>query len=244
MDDALPVVALASGVPLLVSIGQYFARRVAAQFNFTLAHTQAGLRITRGLTNLTSQTVPVKRIQSIRLSQPIFWRALRRYRVDLEVLGLGEATSSESSSKASTLLLPIGTHQQVEAVLNAVWPGLSLSSIEFVPSPRAARWLDPLAYSWNAFGLDDQVVVTRRGWLTRHQSIVPHARLQSVAAHQGPLERAMGLANVTFHTTGLLHTHAVIHIDIARARSLVYDEADRAMTSRDNELLARAVSPA
>ena len=165
-------------------------------------------------------------------------------RSDTTLIDSPEATSSESSSKASTLLLPIGTQQQVEAVLSAVWPGLSLSSIEFVSSPAAARWLDPLAYSWNAFGLDDQVVVTRRGWLTRHQSIVPHARLQSVAAHQGPLERAMGLANVTFHTTGLLHTHSVVHIDIARARSLVYDEADRAMTSRDNELLAREVSPA
>jgi len=84
---------------------------------------------------------------------------------------------------------------------------------------------------------DDNVVVTRRGWLTRHQSIVPHARLQSVAAYQGPLERLLGLANVTFHTTGLLHTHAVIHMNAGLARTLVYDEADRAMTSRDGELL-------
>jgi hypothetical protein len=29
----------------------------------------------------------------------------------------------------------------------------------------------------------------------------------------------------------------VIHIDAELARTLVYDEADRAMTSRDNELL-------
>ena len=54
----------------------------------------------------------------------------------------------------------------------------------------------------------------------------------------------MGLANVTFHTTGLLHTHAVIHIDAAKAGGLVYDEADRAMTSRDNELVGRQPSPA
>jgi len=234
---AIPVVALAGGVPLLLSIGQYFARRVMAQFNFTLAETQAGLRITRGLTNLTSQTVPVRRIQSIRLSQPLFWRPLRRYRVDLEVLGLGEATRNESTSKVSTMLLPIGTKKQVDAALAAVWPGLALDAIRYVRSPRIAVVLDPLSYSWNSFGLDDNVVVTRRGWLTRHQSIVPHARLQSVAAYQGPLERLLGLANVSFHTTGLLHTHAVIHMNADLARTLVYDEADRAMTSRDGELL-------
>ena len=238
--EALPVFALAGGVPLLLSVGQYFARRVMAQFNFTLAETQAGLRITRGLTNLTSQTVPVRRIQSIRVSQPLFWRPLRRYRVDLEVLGLGEATRNESTSKVSTLLLPIGSKAQVDAALAAVWPGLRLDAISFVRSPRRARWLDPLAYSWNSFGLDQDVVVARRGWLTRHQSIVPHARLQSVAAYQGPVERLLGLANVTFHTTGLLHQHAVIHIDAALARTLVYDEADRAMTSRDEELLERS----
>jgi putative membrane protein len=235
--EALPVFALAGGVPLLLSIGQYFARRVMAQFNFTLAETQAGLRITRGLTNLTSQTVPVRRIQSIRLSQPLFWRPLRRYRVDLEVLGLGEETRNESTSKVSTLLLPIGTRQQVDAALAAVWPGLRLDAISYVRSPRRAMLLDPLSYTWNAFGLDEFVVVSRRGWLTQHQSIVPHARLQSVGAHQGPVERLLGLANVTFHTTGLLHQHAVIHIDAELARALVYDEADRAMTSRDSELL-------
>ena len=234
---AIPVVALAGGVPLLLSIGQYFARRVMAQFNFTLAETGAGLRITRGLTNLTSQTVPVRRIQSIRLSQPLFWRPLRRYRVDLEVLGLGEATRNESTSKVSTLLLPIGTRRQVDAALEAVWPGLRLDAIRYVRSPRQAMLLDPLSYSWNSFGVDNDVVVTRRGWLTQHQSIVPHARLQSVAAYQGPLERLMGLANVTFHTTGLLHTHSVIHMNADLARTLVYDEADRAMTSRDGELL-------
>ena len=235
--QAIPVFALAGGVPMVLSIGQYFARRVMAQFNFTLAETQAGLRITRGLTNLTSQTVPVRRIQSIRLSQPLFWRPMRRYRVDLEVLGLGEATRNESSSKVSTLLLPIGSRAQVDAVLAAVWPGLRLDAIRYVRSPRRALLFDPLSYTWNSFGLDDTVVVTRRGWLTRHQSIVPHARLQSVAAYQGPLERLLGLANVTFHTTGLLHTHSAIHVRADIARTLVYDEADRAMTSRDGELL-------
>lgn len=238
-DNGVPIAALASGIPLLAAIGQYFARRVMAQFNFTLAETPAGLRITRGLTNLTSQTVPLRRIQSIRVSQPLFWRGLKRYRVDLEVLGLGEVSTHESSSNVSTLLLPIGSREQVDAVLEAVWPGLRLDAINYIHSPSRAKLLDPLAYSWNAFGLDESVVVTRRGWLTRHQSIIPHARLQSVGVHQGPIERRLRLANVTFHTTGLLHQHAVIHMSSDLARSLVYEEMDRAMASRGEELMKR-----
>ena len=34
-------------------------------FNFTLAESPRGLRITRGLTNLTSQSVPINRIQGV-----------------------------------------------------------------------------------------------------------------------------------------------------------------------------------
>ncbi len=237
LSRAQPYVAIGSLLPLIPAVLSYIGKRVIGQFNYTLARTRAGLRITRGLTNLTSQSVPVARIQSIRISQPLFWRWLRRYRVDLEVLGYGHRTTNEDTANTSTILLPIGTQAMVDTALNAVWPGLRLDLITFVRSPARARWLDPLAYGWNSFGVDRTVIVTRRGWLMRVQSIVPHARLQSTNATQGPIERLLRLANVWFHTTGLLRGHAAIHIDHDVARRLVYDEADRATTARADELV-------
>ena len=59
------VVKFALGVliPLAIGAVTMISRRVIAMFNFTLAESPRGLRITRGLTNLTSQSVPINRIQ-------------------------------------------------------------------------------------------------------------------------------------------------------------------------------------
>ena len=239
--EEIPSLGVVAGVgllfPMAMAVFSFLSKRVIGQFNYTLAQTRAGLRISRGLTSLTSQSVPANRIQSIRLAQPILWRLIGRYRLDIEVLGYGHQTSDEDQSGTSTILLPIGTRAMVDTALHAVWPGLRLDRIQFRQTPERSKVLDPLAYGWLGYGLDDQVVVTRTGWLTRLQSIVPHARLQSVRLTQGPWERRLDLANLEFHTTGLLRTHGVQHIDAAEARRLLYDEADRAKTARTGELV-------
>jgi putative membrane protein len=224
-------------LPMATAVFSFLSKRVIGQFNYTLAETSAGLRITRGLTSLTSQTVPARRIQSIRIAQPILWRFIGRFRLDIEVLGYGHQTSDEDGSGTSTILLPIGTQAMVDTALHAVWPGLRLDRIEFRPTPPRSRVLDPLTYGWLAYGLDEQVIVSRSGWLTRIQSIVPHARLQSVRVTQGPWERRLELANLECHTTGLLRVHGVHHLDAAEARRLVFDEADRAKLARSAEAL-------
>lgn len=239
VTEARSYVQVGTLLPMAFAVFSFLSTRVVAQFSYTLARTPAGLRISRGLTHLTSQTVPVDRIQSIRMVQPLLWRLLRRWRLDVEVLGYGPATNDESSKEVSTILLPIGDAQQVAVALGAVWPGLRLDDITFTPSPARARWLDPLAYTWNGFGSDRSVVVTRRGWATRTQSIVPHARLQSVSARQGPLERRLRLADVSFHTTGTINNHGAIHLDADVVRQLVYGEMDLATTSRAEELTHR-----
>ncbi|MDO5285405.1 MAG: PH domain-containing protein [Actinomycetia bacterium] len=231
LRDARRYAALGSLLPIGLAVLSYLSNRVVAQFNYTLARTPAGLRITRGLTSLTSQTVLPHRIQSIRIAQPLAWRWLRRWRLDVEVLGYGRVTTDEDTTQVSTILLPIGDQQQVAAALAAVWPGLRLEELSFTGSPARARWLDWLSYGWNGIARDDTVVVTRRGWLTRLQSIVPHARLQSVRADQGPLERRLRLASIWFHTTGTMTSHGAVHLDADEARRLVYQEVDLARAS-------------
>ncbi len=227
-------------IPMAMAVLSFVSRRVVGQFNYTLAETSTGLRITRGLTSLTSQSVPANRIQSISIAQPILWRLIGRYRLDIEVLGYGHQTSNEDKTGTSTVLLPIGTQAMVDSALQAVWPGLHLDQIQFHLTPARSRILDPLSYGWLAYGVDAQVIVSRTGWLTRLQSIVPHARLQSVRVTQGPWERRLDLANLEFHTTGLLRTHAIHHLDAEQARRLVFDEADLAMTARTAELESRS----
>lgn len=227
-----PVLVGGGFIPMLLAIGGFLMSRVVNQFNYTLADTHSGLRITRGLTSLRSQTIPVHRVQSIKISQPILWRWLKRYKVDVAVLGL----AIDGEGNTSTLLLPIGDARQVDIAVHSVWPGLDLRGLRFSgPAPRA-RWLDPLTYRWMGYAQNDEVVVTRGGWFSRRETIVPHARLQSAHLHQGPLDRRWGLASVTFDTTELLGGNVVGHLDADRARALVFDEMARAKHARTSEL--------
>lgn len=225
-------------VPIALGLWGFLAKRVIGQFNYTLAETPAGLRTTRGLTTLSSQTVPVRRVQAIQVAQPVLWRLIGRYRIDLTVLG-GLELESDGDARTSTLLLPIGTPAQVATALDAVWPGVRLGDVTYTTSPSRARWLEPLAHGWNGFGFDARVLVARVGWLTRREYIVPHARLQSIALTQGPLDRRLGLANVALHTSNLLGGGRIVHADAAAARALVLDEMARARTARADELLSR-----
>ena len=212
----------------------YLSRRLFGQFNYTLARTPAGLRITRGLFTLRSQTIPIHRVQAVTTTQPFLWRFLNRARLDITILG---AEGDEEDPTASTIYLPFGTPAQVQVALAALWPGLALERLVFIRTPERARWLDPLQWRWQGHAADDRVLAGRSGWLQRRQFIVPHARLQAVTVSQGPLERRLGLAGVQAVTTHLFGFTHIRHLDGPHARALAFAEMDRARTSRVDELL-------
>lgn len=229
-------------VPMLVAIGGFLSRRVIGQFNYTLAETPAGLRISRGLTSLSSGTVPTHRVQAIRIAEPVLWRRIGRARVDLAVLGSGGLTSDEDQAGSSSIMVPIGRPADVRVALRAVWPGLDLDALALRPAPARARPAAPLTLPSVAHGWDDLVVVFRRGWWTRTTWIIPHARLQSALIEQGPLTRRLDVATVSLFT-GELVGRATTLMEADEARAFVFAEMARARTARADELLNTGEPP-
>ena len=95
----------------------------------------------------------------------------------------------------------------------------------FTTSPRrgaVVRW-----FSWrrNGFLLHPDAVILRKGAIWRTLTIVPAARTQSVAVHQGPIERLLRLAHVRVHTVAGPVTAEVGAIDVADASALFRDTA-------------------
>ena len=125
--------ALGGLIPLFIGMLSLIWRRVIGMFNFTLAESPRGLRITRGLTNLTSQSVPINRIQGVKTSQPLLWRPLGWYRVDVDILGYAHGDSENNESNASSVLLPVATLDEVELAIGRVLPGFDLDAIELHP---------------------------------------------------------------------------------------------------------------
>ena len=106
-------------------------------FNFTLAESPRGLRITRGLTNLTSQSVPINRIQGVKVSQPLLWKPLGWYRVDVDVVGYGAVRRRGQRDQATSVLLPVATRDEVDLALEPGPAGLRPGRHRAAPRRRA-----------------------------------------------------------------------------------------------------------
>ncbi len=225
-----PWLLLAIALPTASALIGFVGRRVTSQFNYTLSRRQHGLRISRGLTSLTSQSLPPRRVQAVQISQSPVWRRLGLYRVDLEVIGWGQVTDDENSSGVSTILLPAGGIEQVRVALGAIWPRADFEAVELHGAPVRARWLHPLAQPFLRWGHDDSLVVARHGWLVRRWQVVPHARTQSLQVAQGWLSRRLGLADLEFHTAGgqlTPHASGLDAADVMRAQATLLDLVHR-----------------
>ena len=208
-------------------------RRVLAQFNYTLAESARGLRITRGLTDLTSQSLPLDRIQGVRVSRPLLWRRYGWSRIDVDVLGYGATgEAGDSTGEVSSILLPVATDDQTRLALSRVLPGADPDTIELHPSPRRARairWFTgwTMRYGWN-----DAVVASRIGFLDQTTDLVPHGKTQSVRITRGPLQRRLRLASVHVDTPKGPVQLVARHLDPGTARDLAMTQLDRARDAR------------
>lgn len=234
------LVALGGLMPLAAGTATLVSRRVIAQFNYTLADTGTGLRITRGLTKLTSQTVPLDRVQGVRIHQSWPWRALKLYRVDIDVLGYGRNDDSENKGSASSMLLPVATPDQVRTALAYLLPGIDTEAVYLLQAPRRARWVAPLGQPALRHGFDDRILIADSGRLGHQRLIVPHAKTQSVRLHQGPLQQRLRLADVHVDTTDGPVRLLAEHLDADLARQLVDGQLARAAYARELERRAGA----
>ena len=207
--------ALGALIPMAIGAVTMISRRVVGMFNFTLAESPRGLRITRGLTNLTSQSVPINRIQGLKITQSLLWRPLGLYRVDTDILGYGQSSGDDNDSSATSVLLPVATAEEAALAISRVLPGIDLGQVELHPSPRRARWLRWFDFWTLRYGWNDQVVITEHGWLSRVRDVVPHAKTQSVRIEQGPLQRRLRLADVHFDTPKGLVNAVAQELDVA-----------------------------
>jgi putative membrane protein len=228
----LAAFALTALIPLVISAVSMISRRLIAMFNFTLAESPRGLRVTRGLTNLTSQSVPIDRIQGVKISQSLPWRPFGWYRVDVDIVGYAHSDSENNESTATSVLLPVADVDQVELAVGRVLPGFDLDGIELNRVPSRARWIRWFDFWTLRYGWNDRAITTEEGWLSHERNIVPHAKTQSVRIEQGPLQRRLRLADVHIDTPKG-PVRAVAHqLDARLARELAITQLDRARAAR------------
>ena len=240
------VVAMLLGVPELIAwlgpmvlaVGSAHLKRLTRECNFELRHRGDRLAIRHGLTDLRSTTVPLHRIQAIQASQPLPWRLPGWWRIEVNVAGAGQGEEA-----TQTVLMPVGTLEEAVRVLTLVRPGIprdaALAAMVgtggedgFVSASERARLLDPLSWRRRGYAVLADCLLTRRGVAHRVAQLVPHARIQSLSVHQGPLQRSRGVASVRLVSTqGPVHPR-VEHLDLAEAQRLLHEQVDRSSAAR------------
>lgn len=227
--------AIGAAFPAGATMVSIVSHQTIRHWHFTLTRTRKGLRVAHGVTTLTSASVPVDRIQGVLVSQSPLWRPFGIHRVAMDVLGRSFAHDRDEESAGGGVLVPAGTPDDVRAALGAIWPGIDLDGIDWTPVDRRGRWLHPVGFRWHEWHVDERFAVSRGGLLAPCLTVVPHARVQSVALRQGPLQRALGLATVELHTSGGVVRWRRRYLDEATARWLALSELDRSRAARDRE---------
>lgn len=241
---ALPVLI----ITLLAVVGSQFA----TGFGHRLAISMDGIRIRKGLFDTRSQTLLPGRVHAVQLHQGIIWRLLGWWRLDVNVAGYS-LVSGENDGRVSTqtVLLPIGLRNDALTALWLIVPDLGtedpLRTLEaamdgsgedggFMISPRRARWFDPIARRHNGVLLTQTVTIIRRGRFSRTVTVIPHARTQSLATKQGPLDQVLNLVTFESHTVpGPATKTSAIHLEPALAAAILDLQAERAHSEAKRE---------
>ncbi|SIN91591.1 PH domain-containing protein [Agromyces cerinus] len=203
---------LFSFVPAAIGLVSYMWSRITKSLRYSIAGTPDGVRIGHGLLSTGNQTIPPGRVHAVEATQWVFWRPFGWWSVRINVAGQSVSASGDAAQR--TIVLPVGTAADVHRVLALLLPDAA-AEVEtlvdaglvgrgdaggFSVTPKRAAWLRP--FSWKRIGLAETagVAVIRRGALIRSLSLVPLARMQSVARSVGPIERALDLATLRLHT--------------------------------------------
>jgi putative membrane protein len=172
-------------------------RRVSQNFGFTVALAPDGLRVRRGLLGTVAETVPVHRVQAVRMVQPVLWRPFGWCRLQVDVAGSGR--KDEGSRDTRKELLPVGPRAEAEYLAQLV---LRHQAPQLEKPPRAAKFKAPFSYHFLAAGHDEVMAVTTTGRLTKTTVWLRLEKLQSIRLVQGPVQRGMRLATVHADAAG------------------------------------------
>lgn len=210
------------GVPVLIVIVEFIT-----YYGFTVYDSPDGLRLRYGLLKTENRTVPEGRVQAIDFIEPWLWRSHSWTRVTINIAGVGSTSQGSSGKSKETLLLPVATRSVADAIVARVLPNIDISDIDWVVAPNRTFKRSPIQWRNLAMGWSADSFAARRGRITKHLMVIPHARTQSVHMTQGPWERALNLASLHVDTTPGPVSVVALHLDANEVREALYGQVSR-----------------
>ncbi|MBJ7607972.1 MAG: PH domain-containing protein [Candidatus Dormibacteraeota bacterium] len=221
-------------IPALVGVVPEVFRRFNAVYDFQLSEGADGFRLSRGLLQTRTETIPFGRIQAVRWVEPLLWRQFGWVRLEVDVARQrGSQQREEGSAQLSRTLLPVGSHDHAAWLLQRVLPGAAAVPPPGSRPPRRALLRAPFSYHLLSFWHDrGRHGFARTGRVRPEVVIVPLEKMQSVRLRQGPLQRWLHLATVHVDTAGRGWQARAVCRDAAEADALVETLTELARRAR------------
>jgi len=226
--------AVSGSFSVFFAAGVYIWDRFQRYFGFTLTESTDGLRLRHGLLNRFAQTIPPGRVQAYEITEPLLWRVAGWARLRITVAGYSKGGGGGESRRKANVLLPV-VPREIAFHLVTYLTGADVLGMTLTPAPTRARWrVGPWRHTYR-MAADAQIVVARYGLFARKHAILPHAKMQSIALHQGPWQRVLHLASVRLHTTRGPVSVTLKQRDATEAATFVAQQTQRSNLARRAE---------
>ena len=183
----------------LITLAPLVWRRIATEYGFTVAQSPDGIRIRRGLLGTVAETIPLRRVQAVRMVEPVLWRPLGWCRLEIDVAGSPGRDHADGSGRMRKTLLPVGHREPAWQLMRLV---IGTDPPPLSRPPRRARRKAPLSYHFLASGHDAATAMGVTGRLRKVTTWVPLEKVQSVRMVTGPVQRILSLATVHVDAAG------------------------------------------
>lgn len=204
---AAATAVISVGAFTLFGLAVSFFRRFNGDYRLTLTHTPDGLHLRSGLVETSAETIPLARIQAVRMIEPLAWRPWGWCRLEVDVASQkSKGRQDRNQAKAARALLPVGSSAQAARLMATVFPGLPT---ERLAPPARVHWKSPLRFGRLSWGANERYAVTTSGRLQRVTDWVPLAKVQSIRQVEGPIQHRLALASIHLDTAGR-KVHAVL----------------------------------
>lgn len=229
-----------AALPVFLALGAARLRELLRYGNYSLSDVAGAVRMTHGLTDHRTTTIPLHRVQAMELVQPLWWRPMTWWRVRLNVAG---SQGHGDHLVEDTAVLPVGVLADALEVLTLLDPRLDAGALTiaalgdgpeggWTPVPQRARLLAPLSWRRTGFCVTPDCLLLRTGRWWRRVTVVPHARIQSITLRAGLLQRSLGLAEVRLLSTPGPVAPRVELLDAGVAQRLVVEQTLRSRIAR------------
>lgn len=123
-------IAFAAIAVMLLLVAASVAGAIIANYDYHLSYGGQKYHRKRGLFNREETSVPEKKIQSLRISQPIIARFMSRFHLTLEQIGFA---SKDGTRKKSSFVIPSVKHGFYQSLAARLYPGTTVLDMPLNP---------------------------------------------------------------------------------------------------------------